>query len=294
MNTRQLEYFIAVADTLNFTRAARNLFVTQTAVTQQIHALEKELDLQLFHRTKRHVELTPAGKLFLQPAREVLQELQDTLTRCHSLSAGITGSLTVGIVRDYVDGHLVEVLDSFCRKYPNISLQFLRLSVGGIQENLKTGKVDLAINVQFHQDPFLDFQTRVLCHSQLLAVLSHTHPLARKAALTSRDLLPEPLFLLDTQGLHRAGEQQEMVLRLFDRQIRREPIQYIPDVETILLLAAANQGIGLVPDYAPALSLFRDKVKVLPLEETGTPVVVAAQWDSKNPNPSLPLLLQEL
>lgn len=85
-----------------------------------------------------------------------------------------------------------------------------------------------------------------------------------------------------------------MVLRLFDQQIRREPIQYIPDVETILLLAAANQGIGLVPDYAPALSLFRDKVKVLPLEETGTPVVVAAQWDPKNPNPSLPLLLQEL
>jgi len=56
---------------------------------------------------------TPAGKLFLQTAREVLQELQDALTRCHSLSAGITGSLTVGIVRDYVDGNLVEVLDSF-------------------------------------------------------------------------------------------------------------------------------------------------------------------------------------
>ena len=74
MNSRQLEYFLAVAHELNFTKAAESMYVSQTAVTQQIKALEEQLGVSLFERTKKKVVLTPAGKVFLQEASSILNE----------------------------------------------------------------------------------------------------------------------------------------------------------------------------------------------------------------------------
>mgnify|MGYP000273188610 CR=1 FL=1 len=77
MNTRQVEYFLAVAEELNFTRAAERLFVSQTAVTQQIKALEEQLGVKLFERTKKKVVLTPAGMIFQGESRELLQHFKE-------------------------------------------------------------------------------------------------------------------------------------------------------------------------------------------------------------------------
>lgn len=294
MNIRQLEYFTAVADSLNFTKAAKGLFVSQTAVTQQIKALEKELDLELFYRNKRHVALTPAGKIFLGTARNILRELQDSLDRCHSVSAGITGSLSIGIVKDYAAVDFVDVLEKFCREYPNIALHFLRLSAGELHEALLSGKADLALNIKFKSDHFPGLTTKDLHQASLLAVLSPDHPLARKLSLTRLDLQPETLFLLTPQGAEAERAQQEMSRSLFPAACQPKEIRYLSDAESILLLAATRQGIGLIPDYEALLSRFREKVKIMPLENSGTPVTIAAEWNEQNENPSLPYLLKQL
>ena len=292
MNIRQLQYFAAVAGTLNFTKAARKLYVSQTAVTQQIQALEREMNLVLFKRNHRHVELTPEGKAFLPSVRSILHELQEAEERCHNLTTGITGFLTIGIVKDYAAVDFVDVLDKFNRHYPNISLRFLRLTAGAIHEALVTGKIDFAINIKFDTDCFQELRTWDLSTANLTAVVSRNHPLARRDTLTRADLDDENLFILETQDNEKIDEHQQVYHSLFPNNTHRGKFLFIPDVETIFFLASSNQGIGLVGDYVSQLSLFGKHVKNLPLADIQRPLTIVAEWNETNMNPSLPRLLE--
>ena len=93
MQIRQLEYFVAVSEHLNFTKAAKQFYISQTAVTQQIKALEQELGAELFIRNNRHVELTPAGKTFLEDARAIIKRTQDAMIRARQADTVFTGNL---------------------------------------------------------------------------------------------------------------------------------------------------------------------------------------------------------
>ncbi|MGN0953936.1 LysR family transcriptional regulator [Dialister sp.] len=292
MNIRQLQYFAAVAGTLNFTKAARKLYVSQTAVTQQIQALEKEMNLVLFKRNHRHVELTPEGKAFLPAVRSILQELQEAEERCHNLTTGITGSLTIGMVKDYAAVNFVDVLDRFSRNYPNISLRFLRLTAGAIHEALVTGKIDFAINIKFDTDCFQELRTLDLATANLTAVVSRSHPLARRNAVNRADLNDEDLFILETQENEKIDEHQQVYHSLFPDNTHHGKFLFIPDVETIFFLASSNQGIGLVGDYVSQLPLFEKHVKSLPLADIQHQLTIVAEWNETNKNPSLQRLLE--
>ena len=101
MNINQLKYFITVAETRNFTRAAEQFFVSQTAITQQIHALEHSLDVTLFDRSRRPIELTPAGKAFLREAKSILERVSSAVAKTRAASTGIVGELRLGYTKGY-------------------------------------------------------------------------------------------------------------------------------------------------------------------------------------------------
>ena len=88
MNLKQLEYFVSVAETLNFTRAARKCFISQTAMTQQIRALEESIGVLLFIRDKHHVELTPAGRVFMYEAKAILSRSEEAVKLARSAAEG--------------------------------------------------------------------------------------------------------------------------------------------------------------------------------------------------------------
>lgn len=88
MNTKQLEYFISVAENLSFTKTAEKFYISQTAVTQQIKALEEQINVTLFTRSKRHVELTPAGKVFLSEARTIIKNINDAIAKTQQFAHG--------------------------------------------------------------------------------------------------------------------------------------------------------------------------------------------------------------
>ena len=88
MNLQQLEYFLAVAKLLNFTRVAEKYFISQTAVTQQIKSLEEQLGVKLFNRTKRKVELTPAGTVFIEEAQAIINRTKEAITKTQAAATG--------------------------------------------------------------------------------------------------------------------------------------------------------------------------------------------------------------
>jgi len=101
MNLNQLRYFVSVAQSGSFTKAAANHYISQTAITQQIHALEDNIGTKLLDRNSRPVALTPAGKVFLKEAREILSKMDTALVRTREASTGLEGELKIGYTKGY-------------------------------------------------------------------------------------------------------------------------------------------------------------------------------------------------
>ena len=101
MNTNQLRYFVTAAECRSFTKAADQFYITQTAITQQIHALEDSLGVPLFDRTSRPITLTPAGSAFLNDARSILDRIDQAVNRIQEVSTGMVGTLRIGYTKGF-------------------------------------------------------------------------------------------------------------------------------------------------------------------------------------------------
>lgn len=293
MHIRQLEYFIAVAETLNFTKASQRFFISQTAVTQQIKALEKEMNVMLFLRNKRHVELTPAGKAFLTDAKEVVRHLTIAIAKSTSVSTGFIGTLKIGIVKDYMDVDLVDYIKLFYKEYPNISFIFVRNNVGYLYDSLLNGNLDIVFNVKFNLEKYSQIQYRTFKKAPLLAILPPSHPLAHKISLTRSDLKEEAFILIGTEE-NNFGEKDSILKGFLESGYLPNNRQYVEDVETILIMVASNMGIALVPSYALPLQNFAGRIISVPILGDEERVEIISAWDKSNNNPSLTKFLANL
>ena len=101
MNINQLKYFIAVAEYKSFTKAANQHYISQTAITQQIHALEEQMGVVLVDRTRRPIALTAAGTIFLSEAKMILDRMNSAMSKVHDASTGLVGTLRIGYTKGY-------------------------------------------------------------------------------------------------------------------------------------------------------------------------------------------------
>lgn len=143
MNMNQLRYFIGVAEYQSFTKAAGSYYITQTAITQQIRALENHLGVQLFDRNTRPVRLTPEGSVFLREAKAVLERVEQAEHRVREASVGLVGSLKIGYIKGYERSSLSDRLRSFHNKYPNILISCYRWDTGILENGLQKGDYDI-------------------------------------------------------------------------------------------------------------------------------------------------------
>ena len=146
MELRQLRYFVQVAETLNFSEAARNLFVTQSTLSQQIKQLEQELDVQLLMRTSHSVSLTEAGSELLPYARMMLRDAQLCADRLMDLRNGLCGTLNVGVTYSF-SPILTETLVDFMKQYPAVKLNVFYRPMAELMEMVRDRTVDLTLTV---------------------------------------------------------------------------------------------------------------------------------------------------
>ena len=143
MNRNQLRYFVAAAESRNFTKAAEQFYITQTAITQQIRQLEDTLGCALFDRSTRPVALTPAGKIFLTEAKAILERMSVAADRVHDASTGLTGTLRIGYVRGYERSNLSVLTRHFRRRNGNVLISFSRCSTDVLAAGLQQKDYDL-------------------------------------------------------------------------------------------------------------------------------------------------------
>ncbi len=295
MELRHLRYFVAVAEELSFSRAAGRVYLSQPALSQQIRKLEEELGVELFHRSKRRVELTEAGQVLLEGARQALVQIDRTVRAVREVSGAEGRRLRVGFP-EYANHTLVaDILQAFQERCPNVELEqhemfLLQQTLWQVNE-LRNGALDVSFLLLPIDDDALALE-RVL-GIELVAALPEGHPLAAKREVPMQALAGERLILFSRRfhpGCYdyivdccrEAGFDPSMVQR-------NEPQLY--SGATTYRMVASGAGISIVA--VPLVSASRPVGVVFrPLREP-TPVLdLAVAWRRDDPSPSLRAFLE--
>jgi len=196
MDMRHLRYFVAVAEELHFGRAAARLFIVQSALSKQIATLEKELGVDLFVRTKRHVEMTPAGAALLEDARQILAQAEGAKLRARLASLGEVGVLDIGFVVPMLYDLLPRMLKAFRAVYPNVNLSLHELHT----REVVNGVLSRDLHIGFTRLPVGTGGERLSVHplveEPVLVAMPEGHNLATRAQVAMADLAEQDLILI--------------------------------------------------------------------------------------------------
>ena len=191
-------------------------------MTQQIRSLEEKVGVPLFLRDKHHVELTAAGKVYLNEAKALLLRAEEASKLARSAAEGVSGALTIGFIRGYEQSRFSETLRTFHEMYPNIQLHLIRENMGTLYELLEDGSCDIAFNLSLNTRSYDDLQHHFLKRYPMMAVLYPGHSLAGQNHLMYKDLAKENFIIMQPQG--RSNDEAEEVLLCYNRG------GFIPDI----------------------------------------------------------------
>ena len=238
--------FAAVAEELHFGRAARSLHMTQPPLTQAIAQLERLLDVRLFERTKRSVQLTAAGQALLPQVRELLARARELPAQARAAAGGELGRLRIAFVSTVGFALLPLWLRAFRAKHPQVQMELIE-ATGDVQlDAVARGEIDAGFMLQSPGFAPRGLQHRQVAREPLVLALPESHPLAGTARLSLAQVLAEPLVIFPRRivpSLHDA------VLGMYhaagrEPRIAQEAIQ----MQTIVNLVSAGLGLAWVPE----------------------------------------------
>ncbi|WP_432664312.1 LysR family transcriptional regulator [Wukongibacter baidiensis] len=290
MDLRQLRYFIAVAEHLNFTEAAKELYIAQSAVSQQIADLEKKLGVQLFIRNKRSVQLTNAGNVLLQEAIHLISRSEEAIKKTRQAELGIIGNLSIGFLGYTEKIFLPYLIRRFRSNYPKIDLHIDQYNHGMLIEALNTGELDMVFTLGFGVDKIGGLERKSILTEKLSIVMYCDHPLADKSSIKISDLTDESFIVLNRKESPQGFNQTLLICANngFSPNIVSEPRL----LSTVLMLVDAGMGIAILPKSLQLNSSPSLRFVDIEGEKDDNELVVA--WKKSNTNPSISLFLNEL
>ena len=287
MELTHLRYFIAVAEELHFGRAAAKLHIAQPPLSQQIKRLEDELEVKLFNRTSRRVELTAAGRIFLAEARGIIERANEACSTMINLGKGRSGYLSLAFNEPAINTFLPETVKRFMRKYPEVQLSLNELGIIEQFRELDEKRIHLGFMRPFGYDTTAYSKQLILREEYVLAIPAKHRLCKHPAPFTLAMLQGEPLILFPQA-------EQPYLRNRFDECFRfagleSDIIQEISSKRTTLALVKAGIGLSFVPEssmvYTPSGVEFRRLDSDLP------PVEIFALWRAENDSPLIKNLL---
>ena len=295
MNINQLRYFIAVAETESFTKAAAYFFISQTAITQQIRALEETIGIKLIDRSTRPISLTSGGAVFLREAKSILNHMDIAVARSQEASTGLSGTLRVGYTKGYEQSRLPRLLREFRREYPNIFITCYRNDTDLLAAGVTGMEYDIIFtwdSTDIRQESVL--QSRLLERVPLYVALYNSHPFARRESLRREDLKGENLLFMSHSG-HGDSFGDAYYIRLYQKAGYQPNILLrTGDYESIVMMVAAEEAISVIPEYCVGRLRDVENITFRPLQGEGETEEILAVWNSKNQNPALQNFLEKL
>lgn len=245
MELRHLRYFVAVAEELHFGRAAEKLHISQPPLSHQIQDLERELGVDLLHRTRHFVGLTEAGRAFLEEARRILSDSDHAVATARKVGRGEAGHLSIGFGPFLATGFLGKIINAFLSLHPNIKLDLRPLQSSEQVEELTAGRIDVAFPILpvSHRDVV----TEAVAAEPLLAALPVDHRRARARRVSLADLRSDSFVAISRSV---APTFHDLVARAcgdagFAPAVEHEATYVL----TVLGLVGAGLGVAIVPAW---------------------------------------------
>lgn len=244
IETRLLRQFIAVAEELNFRRAAERLHMAQPPLSQAILRLEQQLGYPVFERSNRKVGLTAAGTAFLATARQVLLALEEGVAETRRVAQGSAGHLRLGFIQVTPYAHVLDALRRFRADFPDVHLTLREASTQELVELLEAGQLDVALlRAPGRSTPALAFER--LSGEAIMAALPAGHRLAGRQAV-ALSALKEEDFVASPRALGQGFHDQLASLCLHAGFVP-QVVQRAGRLQTVAGLVAAGFGVALLP-----------------------------------------------
>jgi DNA-binding transcriptional LysR family regulator len=287
MELRHLRYFVTVAEELHFGRAARRLHLSQPPLSMQIKALESEVGAMLLARSRRKVELTPAGVVFLREAREILARVEQAGAAARRADRGEIGELSIAFITIADYNVLPVVLSEFRARHPGVRLNLREATTDAQLRDLAAQRIDVGFMLAPVQDSTL--ASEPLLREPLIAALAERHPLARKRGALALASLAEWPFILFPR--HMAPGLYDDIVSFcrqtgFSPRVEQEAVQ----MQTIVSLVSAGLGVALIP--ASMRNLGRAGVVYRLLREKSPLTELVVAWRQGETSPALVRFLE--
>lgn len=260
LELRHLRYFRAVAEELNFTRAAERLHIAQPPLSQQIRQLEEELGVLLIERSSRPLRLTEAGELLLRRSIGILAEVEAAAQDVRRIGRGQSGRLAIGFAGSAMFSILPDILNSYRDQYPDVELVFREMLASEIAIALEKRTID----VGFARPGLLpedDLEQHLLAEEALVAAVPLRHPLATCVTIPVARLNGQAAILYPR---YPKPSLTDLILQqLQQHQVSLHLVQQADNIQTVIGLVAAGAGISFVP--ASVSLQDRNNVRYIPI-----------------------------
>ncbi len=246
LELRHLRYFLAVAEELSFSRAAERLHVAQSALSRTVQELESLLGAALLARTRRSVELTPAGAVLLSEARLLLQRVEETERRIRRTAAGEEGELRLGYIGPPTQSFLGPIVKAFRSRYPRVTVVLEERTPERVWEMVARGRLTVGLTRPVLPHNASGLQTLVLRKERLWAALPEDHRMAKVTTIRWRQLMNEPLIMLS----RREGVSLHDAVLAACRDASFTPkLAHTPSlISTVLSYVEAGAGVGIISE----------------------------------------------
>ncbi len=267
MDLYQIRYFMTIAETNSFTKAAERLYVSQPSLSAGIKKLEKELGVVLFERGGRRVLLTPAGHFFLEKAENILREYNSALHVIKGFKD--RPLLRLGTLHTIRGCNLARLIGAYREKYPNVIIELYNSHLEELRDWLEQGKIDLAVTSLEHSDDPKTSQE--LFQQRLLLAVAPSHPFAQRTSIHLADLEGEPII----ERIH--CEIWRAYPHMFEEAGFKPQIVYWADSEEwVISLVQVGLGVSIMPVWPELNNINYVSIADLSLDRT-----VGLKWRSQ-------------
>ncbi|MBY3184067.1 LysR family transcriptional regulator [Rhizobium laguerreae] len=271
---RQVQYFVAVAEQGSVTRAAQNLSISQSSVTEALKELETDLGVELFDRHPRGLTITHNGHQFLRHATKILASVSDARTSFSGQQSALSGTLNIGVTSLVAGYVLSDLLARYRRACPGIEVSAIEDNGGYLEHLLVGGELDVAVMVISNLRDRMALQAEILETSPYRLWLPMGHPLVSADIISVADIAREPLIMLTVD------EIEENTGKLLSALGARPHVAFrTRSVEAVRSLVATGAGVALLPDlvYRP-WSLEGDRIESRDVSGSLPVVQVGMVW----------------
>lgn len=283
---QQIDYFLTVAETLNFTDAAKLLYISQPALSKQISVLEKELGFSLFQRDRHHVELTPEGASLYQDWNNLNKQFNDSIYNAKVINKQTTGTLSIGCsdTFDYSD-ILPPSIRAYSGAYPQTDINLESHSFKTLREGLMDEVFDIIFTPYFELDGLPDVHWLKLKDIPLSIIVPTDNPLSQKEKVHLEDLKEETIIMISPKDSNSGAERTQALFRRYNFRIKK--IRYVPNVSSLEL--AVKNGLGIAICNSKLFENDTHTCRIYPLNKIMDDSYLVAVWKKHRKNVSLDL-----